>query len=351
MNVLVTGGAGFIGSALVHLLADSDEFACTVVDKMTYAANPATITALSGKKNVAFVQADVCDKQQMVEVFDRVKPSLVFHLAAESHVDRSITAAGDFIQTNIVGTFVLLEAARGWLSQQSGSVRDNFRFVHVSTDEVYGSLGAQGLFTEQTPFDPSSPYSASKAASDHLCTAWQRTYDLPVLISNCSNNYGPRQFPEKLIPLTLLNALENKPISVYGDGQNIRDWLYVFDHAHALLTISQQGRPGETYNVGGENERSNLDVVQAICDRVSAATDGKDRKSLIRFVTDRPGHDQRYAIDASKIGSDLGWAPKESFETGLDRTVEWYLQNDNWWRSLREKSYDGRRLGLIESET
>jgi len=351
MNVLVTGGAGFIGSALVHLLADLDGYTCTVVDKITYAANPATISTLSRDKNVEFIRADICNKEQMDEVFERVKPSLVFHLAAESHVDRSITGAEDFIQTNIVGTFVLLEAARKWLVQRPASVRDKFRFVHVSTDEVYGSLGAHGLFTELSSYDPSSPYSASKAASDHLCSAWQRTYELPVLISNCSNNYGPRQFPEKLIPLTLLNALEGKPISVYGDGQNIRDWLYVFDHARALLAISQRGLPGETFNVGGDNERTNLDVVQAICDRVSAATDGKDKKSLIRFVTDRPGHDQRYAIDSSKIRSDLGWAPKESFETGLDRTIEWYLQNENWWRALRKESYDGKRLGLVESET
>lgn len=347
MNVLVTGGAGFIGSALAHAIVDAGKWSCTVVDKLTYAANPASLDPLMHHDNFSFVQADICDAEAMAKLFETVAPDIVFHLAAESHVDRSITGARDFIDTNIVGTFVLLEAARAWLNTRPSATREAFRFVHVSTDEVYGSLGADGLFTEQTPFDPSSPYSASKAASDHLCTAWQRTYDLPVVISNCSNNYGPRQFPEKLIPLTLLNALENKPISIYGDGKNVRDWLFVDDHAKALMTIAERGAPGETYNVGGENERTNIEVVHAICERISAATDGKDRKHLIQFVQDRPGHDQRYAIDATKLRTDLGWRPAESFETGLDRTVGWYLKNEAWWRGIRDGSYDGRRLGLI----
>ena len=347
MKVLVTGGAGFIGSALCHLIASSSDNDCTVVDKMTYAANPATVTELERNKNLSFVQADICDADQMAALFEKVQPDIVFHLAAESHVDRSITGAGAFIQTNIMGTFVLLEAARRWLDQKPTEAREKFRFVHISTDEVYGSLGAEGLFTEETPFDPSSPYSASKAASDHLCSAWQRTYDLPVLISNCSNNYGPRQFPEKLIPLTLLNALEGKPISVYGDGKNIRDWLYVEDHARALLAIADKGTPGQTYNVGGQNEHTNIEVVELICEHIAAETDGKDRKGLIQFVTDRPGHDQRYAIDATKITNELGWVPNESFETGLKRTIQWYLTHQEWWKPLRETSYDGSRLGLF----
>lgn len=348
-RVLVTGGAGFIGSALTHLIIASRSWTCTVVDKLTYAANPASLNDLKTHENFSFVHADICDAAAMADVFESVQPDIVFHLAAESHVDRSITGARTFLDTNILGTFQLLEAARAWLSGRPAVIQDAFRFVHVSTDEVYGSLGAEGLFTETTAFDPSSPYSASKAASDHLCKAWQRTYGFPVLISNCSNNYGPRQFPEKLIPLTLLNAIENKPISVYGDGKNIRDWLFVNDHAKALITIAERGTPGETYNVGGGNEWTNIDVVNAICERVSSATDGQDRKHLIQFVRDRPGHDRRYAIDATKLQTQLGWAPEEVFETGLDRTVDWYLANESWWRSIRDGTYSGRRLGLISS--
>lgn len=349
MKILVTGGAGFIGSALSHAVCAEPSWSCTVVDKLTYAANPASLDGLIDYPRFSFVQADICDAERMQDIFETVAPNIVFHLAAESHVDRSITGARAFVDTNIIGTFVLLESARAWLKNRPADEKDAFRFVHVSTDEVYGSLGPEGLFTESTAFDPSSPYSASKAASDHLCKAWQRTYDLPVLISNCSNNYGPRQFPEKLIPLTLLNALEQKPISVYGDGKNVRDWLFVEDHAKALLKIAERGVPGETYNVGGENERTNLDVVHSICERISAATDGVDRTGLIQFVEDRPGHDRRYAIDATKLRANLGWVPEESFETGLDKTVDWYLQNESWWRGIRDGSYDGRRLGLIAS--
>lgn len=277
------------------------------------------------------------------------QPDRIMHLAAESHVDRSITGAADFVQTNVIGTFTLLEAARGYWDGLDGSGKDRFRFLHVSTDEVYGSLGAEGLFTEETPYDPSSPYSASKASSDHLATAWQRTYGLPVVVSNCSNNYGPYHFPEKLIPLTILNALAGERLPVYGKGENVRDWLYVEDHARALDLIAEKGRVGETYNVGGRNERRNIDVVRRICAVLdSLVPANRPREEQIEFVTDRPGHDARYAIDATKLETELGWRAQENFDTGIEKTVQWYLDNEWWWRPLRER-YAGERLGLLKS--
>jgi dTDP-glucose 4,6-dehydratase len=296
------------------------------------------------------VEADICDRAAMDAAFAEFRPDRVMHLAAESHVDRSITGAADFVQTNVIGTFTMLEAARAfWMTLDEGA-KAAFRFLHVSTDEVYGSLGDEGLFEETTPYDPSSPYSASKASSDHLAKAWQRTYGLPVVVSNCSNNYGPYHFPEKLIPLTILNALDGKPLPVYGKGENVRDWLYVEDHARALDLIAAKGRPGETYNVGGRNERRNIDVVRRICavlDELRPAN--RPREELIEFVTDRPGHDARYAIDATKLETELGWKAREDFESGIEKTVRWYLDNDWWWRPLRER-YAGERLGLSEAK-
>jgi dTDP-glucose 4,6-dehydratase len=346
MRILVTGGAGFIGSAVCRRLVAEGHHVLNI-DKLTYAGNPESLRAVSNAPNYAFLKADICDHAAMTAAFTDFQPDGVMHLAAESHVDRSITGARAFVDTNIVGTFAMLEAARSHWLGLGGQARDNFRFLHVSTDEVYGSLGADGLFTETTPYDPSSPYSASKAAADHLASAWQRTYGLPVLVSNCSNNYGPFHFPEKLIPLVILNALHGKPLPVYGAGENVRDWLYVDDHAAALELILTRGRPGETYNVGGRNERRNIDVVRAICaalDRLCPAGAPHDR--LITFVADRPGHDQRYAIDATKLEKELGWRAAETFDTGLEKTVRWYLDNEWWWRPLREKVYAGERLGL-----
>ena len=351
MRVLVTGGAGFIGSALVrHLVLDLG-FEVLTVDKLTYAGTMTSLEQVQGQGNHRFLKADVGDRQAMDGAFASFQPDHVMHLAAESHVDRSITGATDFVQTNIVGTFTLLEAARAYYDALDTERRFRFRFLHVSTDEVYGSLGAEGHFTEQTPYDPSSPYSASKAASDHLAKAWARTYGLPVVVSNCSNNYGPYHFPEKLIPLTILNAFQGKTLPVYGNGENVRDWLYVEDHARALQAIVGRGRVGETYNVGGRNERRNIDVVTAICavlDRLAPAD--RPRAELIRFVTDRPGHDARYAIDASKLERELGWRASETFDTGIEKTVGWYLANEHWWRPLRER-YAGERLGAIGPQT
>lgn len=351
MKAIITGGAGFIGSALtLHLHGSGADV--VVIDKLTYAANPASLAHLANSPHFKLVREDICNAAAMVELFSCVKPDKVYHLAAESHVDRSITGPQAFLQTNIMGTYSLLEAARAYWGKLSGADKDAFRFLHVSTDEVYGSLGPTGLFTEDTPYDPSSPYSSSKAASDHLAKAWQRTYGLPVLVSNCSNNYGPRHFPEKLIPLVILNALEMKLLPVYGDGSNIRDWLYVEDHVRALQLICETGRLGETYNVGGRNERTNLQVVQKICDLLDElAPAAKPRRELITFVTDRPGHDHRYAIDATKLESDLGWKAEENFETGLRKTVEWYLANRGWWEPLRQKVYTGQRLGVLETST
>ncbi len=347
MKALVTGGAGFIGSALIRHLVGKRGALVLNIDKLTYAAEPRSLVPVEGNEHYAFVQADINDRDAMDEAFATFQPDTVFHLAAESHVDRSITGSADFIQTNINGTHTLLEAARQYW--QSSPARDAFRFVHVSTDEVYGSLGAEGLFHEHTAYDPSSPYSASKAASDHLVMAWHRTYGFPSLISNCSNNYGPCQFPEKLIPLMILNALEGEKLPIYGDGMNVRDWLYVEDHARALCLIAVNGRTGETYNIGGRNERTNLAVAETICTLMDERQkQGVPHNKLISFVADRPGHDQRYAIDATKIKSELGWRAEEDFESGLAKTVGWYLANTEWWKPLRKRVYGGERLGLVE---
>lgn len=347
-RVLVTGGAGFIGSAVCRLLAKSGVDVLNI-DKLTYAGNLASLRDLDQRPNYRFLQIDICNAAAVSEAFAAFQPEHLIHLAAESHVDRSIVGARDFVDTNIVGTFTLLEVARSYWSKLPAARRDAFRFLHVSTDEVYGSLGADGLFRETTPYDPSSPYSASKAAADHLASAWTRTYGLPVIVSNCSNNYGPFHFPEKLIPLVILNALHGKSLPIYGKGENVRDWLYVEDHARALDLIVAHGRVGEKYNVGGRNERRNIDVVKTICailDKLRPTA--RSYTSLITFVADRPGHDARYAIDATKLESELGWRALETFETGIERTVRWYLDNEWWWRPLREKVYAGERLGLIE---
>ena len=345
MRIIVTGGAGFIGSALVRFLVASGHHVLTI-DALTYAGNRASLRDVEGNPRHTFLHANICHRAVMSEAIGTFRPDRLMHLAAESHVDRSITGAADFIQTNVVGTFTLLEAARGYWSGLDAAQREAFRFLHVSTDEVYGSLGEDGLFEETTPYDPSSPYSASKAASDHLAKAWHRTYGLPVVVSNCSNNYGPYHFPEKLIPLTILNALSGRDLPVYGAGENVRDWLYVEDHARALDLIAERGLPGETYNVGGRNERRNIDVVRRICEALDVAVPaGAPHERLICFVTDRPGHDARYAIDASKLESELGWCAQETFETGIAKTVQWYLDNEWWWRPLRDR-YDGARLGL-----
>ena len=346
-NVLVTGGAGFIGSALCrHLVASGVNV--LNVDKLTYAGNLASLSTIDNAPNYRFAQIDICDRPVIAEAFQTFQPDHVIHLAAESHVDRSITGSDAFIETNILGTFSMLEAARAYWLGLAGDKRETFRFLHVSTDEVYGSLGDDGLFVETTPYDPSSPYSASKAASDHLVSAWAHTYKFPALISNCSNNYGPYHFPEKLIPLVILNAMHGKPLPVYGAGVNVRDWLYVEDHARALDLIVARGRIGEKYNVGGRNERRNIDVVRTICailDRLKPAA--RPHAELITFVTDRPGHDARYAIDATKLETELGWKAQENFDTGIEKTVRWYLDNEWWWRPLRDKVYSGERLGVL----
>ena len=352
MKVLVTGGAGFIGSAVCrHLIADHADSVVNV-DKLTYAANLASLNEIAADPRYSFVQADICDAKAMAAIFAEHQPDWVMHLAAESHVDRSITGSGPFIMTNVVGTHVMLDTALAYWRDLEPSRAAAFRFLHVSTDEVYGSLGSEGLFSEETPYDPRSPYSASKASSDHLASAWFHTYGLPVVISNCSNNYGPYHFPEKLIPLVVLNGLEGKALPVYGDGANIRDWLYVEDHARALRLIVQTGRVGQTYNVGGRNERSNLEVVHTICDlldELAGPLATGPRRGLITFVKDRPGHDQRYAIDATKLETELGWRAGETFDTGLRRTVQWYLDNEAWWAPLRAR-YDGQRLGLTKTQ-
>jgi dTDP-glucose 4,6-dehydratase len=349
MRVLVTGGAGFIGSAVCrHFIRDLSHDV-VVIDKLTYAGNLASLAPVATDPRYAFEKHDICDVDAINAIFAKYRPDAVVHLAAESHVDRSISGSDVFVKTNVLGTFTLLEAARKYLASSYGGLAD-FRFLHVSTDEVYGSLGDDGLFTEATPYDPSSPYSATKAASDHLAKAWQRTYGLPVIVSNCSNNYGPYHFPEKLIPLTILNALDRKPLPVYGDGSNVRDWLFVEDHARALGVMLAKGYPGHTYNVGGRNERANIDVVRQICqwmDRLHQAD--TPCHELISFVTDRPGHDQRYAIDATKLETDLGWRARETFETGIEKTVRWYLDRSDWWKPLRDKVYSGERLGLVKA--
>jgi dTDP-glucose 4,6-dehydratase len=347
MRVLVTGGAGFIGSAVCRYLVDGLGVEVLNIDKLTYAADLRSLDAVSRDGRYAFLKADICDREALRAAFEEFQPTAVIHLAAESHVDRSINASHDFVQTNIVGTHGLLETARYYWLGLTGSDKPDFRFLHVSTDEVYGSLGATGFFSETTAYDPSSPYSASKAASDHIALAWHRTYGLPVLVSNCSNNYGPHQFPEKLIPLLIVNAIEGKPLPIYGDGANIRDWVYVDDHARALWSVLRHGRPGEKYNVGGRSERTNLSVAKQICaalDRRRPA--GGPHSRLITFVPDRPRHDFRYAIDPRKIESETGWQALESFATGIEKTVDWYLGNADWWAALR-KAYRGERLGLL----
>ncbi|WP_439619559.1 dTDP-glucose 4,6-dehydratase [Hyphomonas sp.] len=347
MKYLVTGGAGFIGSALCYRLMQSPEAHVTVVDKMTYAANPASLAPLESDPRFRLVRADICDLPRMMDLVRIEAPDVIFHLAAETHVDRSIDGAGAFVQTNLIGTFAMLQAARAHFEQARPA---GFRFVHVSTDEVFGSLGAEGLFDETTAYDPSSPYSATKAGADHLAHAWHRTYGLPVVVSNCSNNYGPRQFPEKLIPLVLLNALNGKPLPVYGDGLNVRDWLHVEDHADALLRVAEAGVPGQSYAVGGNSEKTNIEIVRLICSLLEARRPAKKPYTdLITHVIDRPGHDRRYAIDAGKIKRNLGWAPSRNFEQGLADTVDWYLANADWWRPLRDGVYAGDRLGKVEA--
>jgi dTDP-glucose 4,6-dehydratase len=348
MNILVTGGCGFIGSNLVRLLLTTTEHAVLNVDALTYAGNRHSLDDLAGHPRYRFAQADITDAAALAKLFTDFQPDWVMHLAAESHVDRSIDGPGAFIQTNIVGTYTLLQAARKHFDALTGTAKDRFRFLHVSTDEVYGSLGATGSFTEKTPYDPHSPYSASKAASDHLARAWADTYRLPVLVTNCSNNYGPYQFPEKLIPVVILKALRGDPIPVYGKGENIRDWLYVGDHAEALLAVVSRGKIGETYNIGGNNERRNLDLVRLLCsllDELRPRADGRKYADQITFVTDRPGHDLRYAIDAAKIRRELGWSPKQDHTSGFRKTVQWYLDNQPWWQSILDGSYKLERLG------
>jgi dTDP-glucose 4,6-dehydratase len=345
MRVLITGGAGFIGSAVCRHFIDLGH-EVIVVDKLTYAGNLASLESISSSPQYCFEKFDICNADAMRNIFSKHHPDAVVHLAAESHVDRSISGSSVFVETNVLGTFTLLEATREYLASNKARA-DQFRFLHVSTDEVYGSLGDSGLFSETTSYDPSSPYSATKAASDHLARAWHRTYGLPIIVSNCSNNYGPYQFPEKLIPLTILNALNGEPLPVYGNGSNIRDWLFVDDHARALGLILEKGLPGETYNVGGRNERRNIDVVKQICTCLNELRSSEPRhERLITYVADRPGHDQRYAIDASKLEANLGWRAQETLETGIKKTVRWYLDRDDWWRPLRNHVYRGERLGL-----
>lgn len=347
---LITGGAGFIGSAVVrHLVRETDHDVC-VVDKLTYAGNLDSLAPIANSPRYSFVQADVADAGKMADLFASYRPDVVMHLAAESHVDRSIDGPAAFIQTNIIGTYALLEAALAYWRGLPSSRQAAFRFHHISTDEVFGSLDSEGCFTETTAYDPRSPYSASKAASDHLVRSWHHTYGLPVLITNCSNNYGPYHFPEKLIPLTILNGLEGRKLPVYGTGGNVRDWLYVEDHARALLAVIDAGRPGQTYCIGGRSERTNLDVVRSICALLDELVPNKTigrREALITFVADRPGHDLRYAIDPTRIATELGWQPRETFETGLRKTVEWYLTNRPWWQRIRRSVYGGERLGVL----
>lgn len=350
LKVLVTGGAGFIGSALIRYMINETDVEVINVDKLTYAANPEALAEVDQDSRYTFFKVDICDGPALRQIFHTHLPDAILHLAAESHVDRSIDAPINFIQTNIVGTYVLLETAFEYWRGLEAQKRAGFRFLHVSTDEVYGELGPRGLFKEESPYQPSSPYSASKASSDHLVQAWHRTFELPVLMTHCSNNYGPYQFPEKLIPLMILNGLQGKPLPVYGKGENVRDWLYVEDHARALWTILVRGRVGETYNVGGRNEYKNIQVTEMICqvlDELVPPSDVPSRRGLITFVADRPGHDLRYAIDASKIQRELGWTPKESFESGLRKTIAWYVANESWLRDVQAKAYDGQRLGVI----
>jgi dTDP-glucose 4,6-dehydratase len=351
MKILVTGGAGFIGSAVCRMLVNDLGIDVVNIDCLTYASNLASLESIAANRKYSFYQVNVCDRAAVSDILRLERPDAIMHLAAESHVDRSITGPAAFIETNITGTYAMLEAARAYWSELPLRQKEAFRFLHISTDEVFGSLSDDGLFSETTAYDPSSPYSASKAASDHLVMAWHRTYGLPVVLSNCSNNYGPYHFPEKLIPLMISNALLGRDLPVYGMGINVRDWLYVEDHARALHAVVTKGTPGERYVVGGRNEKSNLEVVHQICELLDEAAprdDGASHTSAIAFVEDRPGHDYRYAIDPRKIERELGWKVQETFETGLKKTVQWYLNNEMWWLPLRLKAYSGERLGLIK---
>jgi dTDP-glucose 4,6-dehydratase len=349
-TIFVTGGAGFIGSAVVRHLIDHTGADVVNIDKLTYAANLASIPQAAGHPRYAFAKVDICNAAELRVLFDRHRPHAVMNLAAESHVDRSIDGPSTFIETNIVGTFTLLQEALRYWRGLDGAHRAGFRLLHVSTDEVFGTLGTEGLFTETSPYAPNSPYAASKAASDHLVRAWRETYGLPTIITNCCNNYGPYHFPEKLIPHMIIRGLAEEPLPVYGDGMNIRDWLYVEDHARALALVLAKGRVGETYNVGARSERANIDVVRTICDLLDrmAPAPGGSRRRLISFVPDRPGHDRRYAIDATKIETELGWRAQETFETGIEKTVRWFLDNRAWWHAILDRGYQARRIGVIE---
>ncbi len=353
MKILITGGAGFIGSAVCREIITNTNHSIVNVDKLTYAANLSSLVSISDSSRYRFEKLDICDLESLRQICTQEDVDCIMHLAAESHVDRSIDGPAAFMETNIIGTYNVLEVARAHWERLAQPRRDRFRLHHISTDEVFGTLGKSDLFTETSRYDPSSPYSASKAASDHLVTAWHRTYGLPVVISNCSNNYGPYHFPEKLIPLVITGAVEGAPLPIYGKGDNVRDWLYVKDHARALLSVLETGIAGETYNIGGNNEKTNLEVVELICDildRIKPRDDNKSYREQIIFVADRPGHDFRYAIDSSKIQRELGWSPCETFETGLEKTVAWYLENEDWWQPIKANNYDGKRLGL-ETDT
>jgi dTDP-glucose 4,6-dehydratase len=352
MKILITGGAGFIGSAVARAVIGKSVDQILVLDKLTYAGNLASLRPIADSPRFSFLQADICDAVAVARAFEDFRPDVVMHLAAESHVDRSIDGPAAFIETNVVGTFVMLRAALDYWRQLDRARAGAFRFLHISTDEVFGALGAEGLFCEDTPYAPTSPYSASKAGSDHLVRAWRHTYGLPTIVTNCSNNYGPYHFPEKLIPLTIINAIEEKPLPVYGLGENVREWLYVEDHASALMRVAREGEVGESYNVGGRNEWRNIDVVEAICELMDEFRPRRagSHRDLIAFVADRPGHDLRYAIDASKIERELGWRPAERFETGLRKTVRWYLDNSAWWQAIRSGTYRGERLGVLAEQ-
>jgi len=351
VKLMITGGAGFIGSSVIRLLVNESNYTIINVDKLTYAGNLESLNEVAGHPRYNFEKVDICDNQQIARLLREYQPDAIMHLAAESHVDRSIDGPAEFMQTNILGTYTLLEEARRYWVGLTNGAKARFRFHHVSTDEVYGSLGKTGYFNEHSPYQPNSPYAASKASSDHLARAWHHTFGFPLLTTNCSNNYGPYQFPEKLIPLVILNAIEGKPLPVYGKGDNVRDWLYVDDHARALRLVLEKGKTGETYNIGGHNERTNLDVVNTICDLLDKLIPNnrfESYRSLIQFVDDRPGHDKRYAIDATKMEVELDWKPSESFESGLEKTVQWYVKNREWCQHVQDGSYRRERLGLVK---